>query len=61
MCRHFVGDAGQLRIALNSSALGPGDYQLMFEGLNWRGEATPEGWITISATFATLTLLPLAA
>ena len=39
---------GQLRIALNSTALGPGDYQLTLEGLNWRGEPTPEAWVTIS-------------
>jgi hypothetical protein len=38
---------GHLRIALNSSALGPGNYQLTIEGLNWRGEAEPDSWITI--------------
>ena len=27
---------GHLRIALNSTALGPGNYQLTIEGLNWR-------------------------
>jgi len=38
---------GHLRIALNSSALGPGNYQLTIEGLNWRGESEPDSWVTI--------------
>ena len=38
---------GHLRIALNSSALGPGKYQLTIEGLNWRGDPEPDSWITI--------------
>jgi hypothetical protein len=29
--------SGVLHIALNTSALGPGDYQLSIDGLNWRG------------------------
>ena len=38
---------GHLRIALNSSALGPGNYQLTFEGLDLRGEPQPDSWVTI--------------
>jgi hypothetical protein len=38
---------GHLRIALNSSALGPGNYQLTIEGLTWRGEVVPDAWITV--------------
>jgi hypothetical protein len=38
---------GHLRIALNTSALGPGNYQLTLEGLTWKGEAVPDAWITI--------------
>jgi hypothetical protein len=38
---------GHLRIALNSSALGPGNYQLTIEGINWRGDPEPDSWITI--------------
>jgi hypothetical protein len=38
---------GHLRIALNSSALGPGNYQLTIEGLSWRGDAEPDSWVTI--------------
>lgn len=37
---------GHLRIALNSSALGPGDYAVQIEGLDWRGTSTKEGWFT---------------
>jgi hypothetical protein len=38
---------GHLRIALNSSALGPGNYQLTIEGVTWRGDIEPDSWITI--------------
>jgi hypothetical protein len=38
---------GHLRLALNSSALGPGNYQLTIEGVNWRGDPEPDSWITI--------------
>jgi hypothetical protein len=38
---------GHLRIALNSTALGPGAYQLTIEGLNWRGDPEPDSWVTI--------------
>ena len=39
--------AGNLRIALNTTALGPGNYQLTIEGLNWQGHAQPDSWVTI--------------
>jgi hypothetical protein len=39
---------GTIHLELNSSALGPGDYQLTIEGLNWRGEPIPQAWATIS-------------
>lgn len=35
---------GNLRVALNSSALGPGVYTLTIDALNWRGEPTPAAW-----------------
>ena len=38
---------GHLRLALNSSALGPGNYQLTLEGLDWRGQPQPDSWVTI--------------
>lgn len=39
--------AGNLGIALNTTALGPGNYQLTIEGLNWQGHAQPDSWVTI--------------
>jgi hypothetical protein len=39
---------GHLRIALNSSALGPGNYQFTLEGLDWRGAPQPDSWVTIA-------------
>ncbi|MFZ0010241.1 MAG: hypothetical protein WAK94_18535 [Steroidobacteraceae bacterium] len=38
---------GHLRIALNSSALGPGTYQLTLEGLDWHGDPQPDSWVSI--------------
>ncbi len=38
---------GHVRIALNSSALGPGNYALTIEGMTWKGENVPEAWITL--------------
>ncbi len=38
---------GHLHIALNSSALGPGNYQFTIEGLTWRGDPVPDSWVTI--------------
>lgn len=38
---------GHVRIALNSSALGPGNYQLTIDGLTWKGEPVADSWITI--------------
>lgn len=38
---------GHVRIALNSSALGPGNYKFTIEGLTWRGETVPDAWVTI--------------
>jgi hypothetical protein len=38
---------GHLRIALNTSALGPGVYQLTLEGLDWHGDPQPDSWVTI--------------
>nr|PZN79628.1 MAG: hypothetical protein DIU56_05795 [Pseudomonadota bacterium] len=38
---------GHVRIAFNTSALGPGNYEFTIEGLTWKGEAVPDSWITI--------------
>ncbi len=39
---------GDQRIALNSSALGPGDYRLSIDGLTWSGAPVALAWVTIS-------------
>ncbi|HEX9139749.1 MAG TPA: hypothetical protein VF848_08160 [Steroidobacteraceae bacterium] len=38
---------GQLRFAINTSTLGPGIYQLAFEGMTLHGDAIPQAWATI--------------
>jgi len=40
--------SGNLQIELNSTALGPGDYQFTIEGLTWRGDPVPQAWANIS-------------
>ena len=37
----------ELRFALNSSAFGPGDYLLKFDGYTWRGQPEELGWIRL--------------
>jgi len=39
---------GQLHLGLNSSALGPGDYEFTIEGLTLHGDVVPQAWSTIS-------------
>jgi len=39
---------GHLRIALNSSAVGPGNYQMTLEGLDWRGNPVPQAWASFA-------------
>lgn len=39
---------GNVRIELNSSALGPGDYRLAIDGLTWSGAPVAQGWATIT-------------
>jgi len=39
---------GELHLELNSSALGPGDYQLTLDGLTWSGQPVAQAWATIS-------------
>jgi len=38
---------GHLRLAFNTSALGPGNYDLTIQGINWRGEPVAQAWATI--------------
>ena len=39
---------GDVRMSLNSGALGPGDYLVTFEGLNMRRESLPVAWFRFS-------------
>jgi len=50
---HLAKDSdGNLRIVLNSTALGPGNYQLTIEGLSWQGQPQPDSWVTIGVRAA---------
>ncbi len=40
---------GQLRIALNSSALGPGEYQMEIQGVDKWGNPVPQAWTRFSS------------
>lgn len=37
----------EVRLALNSSAFGPGEYLLRFDGYTWRGQLEAAGWIRL--------------
>jgi len=37
----------ELRLALNSSALGPGEYLVHVEGYTWRGQTEDVGWVRL--------------
>jgi hypothetical protein len=37
----------ELRLSLNSSALGPGNYLVHIEGYTWRGQVGDVGWIML--------------
>lgn len=38
----------ELRLSLNSSAFGPGDYLMEIEGYNWRGQTETIGWVRLA-------------
>jgi hypothetical protein len=40
---------GQLRLALNSSALGPGDYRMEIQGVDKWGNLVPQAWTRFSS------------
>ena len=37
----------ELRLSLNSSAFGPGEYRLRVQGYTWRGERVDAGWVRL--------------
>ena len=38
---------GDLRLSFNSTALGPGNYQIAIEGMTLHSEAVAQAWVTI--------------
>jgi hypothetical protein len=38
----------ELRLALNSSAFGPGDYFIRIDAYNWRGQTDEYGWLRLA-------------
>ncbi len=38
---------GELRLNVNSSSFGPGEFDLKFEGYTWRGDTMPVGWLRL--------------
>lgn len=38
---------GDLRLSLNSSAFGPGEYRLRLQGYTWRGQRVDAGWVRL--------------
>lgn len=46
--RRLMRDSNrELRLALNSSAFGPGEYLMKFDGYTWRGQPQELGWIRL--------------
>jgi hypothetical protein len=39
--------SGDLRISLNSSAFGPGEYRLRLQGYTWQGRRVDAGWVRL--------------
>ena len=37
----------EIRLSLNSSAFGPGEYRIRIEGYTWRGERVDAGWVAV--------------
>ena len=40
----------ELRLSLNSSAFGPGEYRLRLQGFTWRGDRVDVGWVRLLVT-----------
>ena len=46
--RRIAADTNrELRLGLNSSAFGPGTYDLQIQGYTWRGELVDYGWVRL--------------
>jgi hypothetical protein len=40
----------ELRLSLNSSAFGPGEYRIRLQGYTWRGQPVDAGWVRLVVT-----------
>jgi hypothetical protein len=40
----------ELRLSLNSSAFGPGEYRLRLQGYTWRGDRVDVGWVRLQVS-----------
>lgn len=38
---------GELRLSLNSSSFGPGEYRIRLQGYTWRGDRVDAGWVRL--------------
>jgi hypothetical protein len=45
--RVSVDSNRELRLALNSSAFGPGEYRLRLQGYTWQGQRVDAGWVRL--------------
>ena len=49
LLRRVVPDSnGDLRLSLNSSAFGPGEYRLRLQGYTWQGQRVDAGWVRLA-------------
>ena len=48
MAQRMMPDSNrELRLSLNSSAFGPGEYRIRIEGYTWRGQRADAGWVRL--------------
>lgn len=48
LIQRMVPDSNrELRLSLNSSAFGPGEYRLRLQGYTWRGQRVDAGWVRL--------------
>lgn len=48
LVQRMVPDSNrELRLSLNSSAFGPGEYRLRLQGYTWRGQRVDAGWVRL--------------
>jgi len=48
LVQRMVPDSNRdLRLSLNSSAFGPGEYRIRLQGYTWRGQRVDAGWVRL--------------